>query len=167
VLDRYGHGNMPPAEAGPLSLDPLTRLPAPVVGRGARKTYGDWQKQAAPPSQPSMPEGGGAPVRIAIHVFDSLRFDPAKAELPPGTDSILAAYRARAVRAREAGVGGRLLSNASLLVLPVALAFSIRRGRRATDRPRRSIGRWALRVIGVVVVYLAVLLGTSIYFGRM
>jgi FtsP/CotA-like multicopper oxidase with cupredoxin domain len=36
VLDRYGHGNMPPAEAGPLSLDPLTRLPAPVVGRGPR-----------------------------------------------------------------------------------------------------------------------------------
>jgi hypothetical protein len=135
---------------------------------GARKTYGDWQKQAPPPSQPAMPDGATAPVRIAMHVFDSLHFDPARAELPAGTDSIVAAYRARAVRVHEAGVGGRFLANASLLVLPVAVGVWIRRGRRRGEKARRGpVARWALRLATVAIVYLAVLAGTAAYFGRM
>src|SRR5262249_28055547 len=118
---------------------------------GKRDHYGDWSKQPAPPPQPTMPDAGSRPAVIAMHVFDSLHFDLASAPWPPGTDSILAAYRGPAAPVKGPGIVGRVIANLSFLILPLAVIAWIVGSRRKEQR-RGPILRWTLRLVSVVVV---------------
>ncbi len=120
----------------------------------ASDVFPDSKTQPIPGPQPSMPGGSGAPVRIARHVFDSLHFDLAAAQLPAGTDSVLAAWRVSGRGMSRGGVLSRLGANSAFLAIPVVLLWWAARmvgGRRV---PTRSRWRW----VGVVVTGLGFVL---------
>ena len=127
----------------------------------------DWKTQPEPPPQPNMPDPLGAPVRIARQVFDSARFDLAAAQLPAETDSVVAAWRAGTLgRDHTPGLAGRVVANASFLMLALVLAWwVVRLFRRAapTAHPwRRRIGALATGV----VLYVLTLGASALWFGR-
>ncbi|MFN0177611.1 MAG: right-handed parallel beta-helix repeat-containing protein [Gemmatimonadales bacterium] len=132
----------------------------------------DWRAQPVPPPQPSMPEALTAPVRLARNVFASLGFDLGAARLPAGADSVIAAARLprptgapAGVSFRRAGPLGRLGANATLLVIPVVLAWT------AIRRPRRpGVSGWWRRIrplMATAMAYLVVLAVSALYYGRL
>jgi plastocyanin len=134
---------------------------------GVRPTFADWKTQPAPRRQPSMADPLQAPVRIAMHVFDSLHFDLAKAQLPVEADSVLAAYRERRVAAvSEAGMFGQVFSNLSFLIVPLVLLRWLITSRRRNSIVRRGAAtRWILRGLALAAAYVAVLVATTFYYG--
>jgi plastocyanin len=117
-----------------------------------------------PPPQPTMPDPLGAPVRLAHHVFDSLHFDYRTAQLPPGTDSIVAAWKAGAGH-RRAGFARRAAANASFflgLVLVPWTGWRVVRRRRVGERPWSRVRVLALSLVG----WVAVLSLSAWYFAR-
>lgn len=129
-------------------------------------SFPDSKAQPVPGLQPTMPGGASAPVRIARHVFDSLHFDLAAAQLPPGTDSILAAWRTGGPGVNRGGALSRLGANLPFLSLPIVLGWwLVRFGRRRT--PSRSRWRgWGVLATGLGIV-LAVFGASAWFYGRM
>jgi hypothetical protein len=148
----------------PLDFDPLA-FTALVLVRGTliqSATFPDWKTQPAPPDQPVMPDPRGAPVRIALHVFDSLHFEVEQAPLPAEAAELLA-------DPRQAGPGPLtwLMNNATFFAVPVILFLwvwlDLRIFRRRTRHP------WVWRFVGLfagLLLYLAVLALVAIPFGR-
>src|SRR6185295_15841423 len=79
------------------------------------RTFPDWKTQPAPPPQPNMPDPRSARAHLARNVFESIQFDVAKAALPAGTDSVIAAFQTGSGAIREAGFLGHLGANLSFL----------------------------------------------------
>ena len=130
-----------------------------------KEPFPDWKTQAPPPPQHGMPMPESAPARVASHVFDSLHFDLAAAQLPAGTDSIVANWRKGAVPLdRTPGLLGRVAANAAFLIGPLVLCWwlfrALRRRRAPVDRP------WGRRLGALVtglVVWVAVV-GLSVWY---
>jgi plastocyanin len=127
----------------------------------AAERFPDWRTLPPPPPQGSMPDPLAAPVRPAMHVFDSLRFELDAVRLPAETDSVLAAWRAGSHLSRSATLPGRLGANASFVAMLGVLAWWLRAALRRTI-PRRR--RWPRRigvVLAGVAAYLAVLVASA------
>jgi plastocyanin len=121
----------------------------------------DWKSQPAPAPQPSMPDPLTAPVRPALHVFDSLRFDVNQATLPAEAGTALAIPGATGP-----GLHLWMMNNATFLLLPLLLLWwlwlLVRR------RPA-GVSRWRgllLSVAGGAVLYLALLGTVAYHFGK-
>jgi hypothetical protein len=142
----------------PLGFDPLP-LVSTVGYRGftaAHRTFPDWRGQPVPPPQPVMPNATTAPARPAVGVFEGLRFDPARAQLPAGAEAVLRATPTNVRPMVSPGPAGRALSSATFWLMPLLLLAWITRGRR---RPIRF-------GLGALAVYLAVLAVTAVIYGR-
>ena len=77
----------------PLGYDPVA-LGGVILVRAAHEEHNErpsYKTQPVPLPQPNMPDAATAAVRPAMHVFENLHFDLAKAELPPETEAYLAA----------------------------------------------------------------------------
>jgi plastocyanin len=142
----------------PLGFDPLPLVS--VIGyRGMTaegRKFPDWRDQPVPPDQPDMPAAASAPARPAVHVFDSLKFDLAHAQLPDGAE---AAYRAAGEDVRSfssPGLGGRIFGSATFWLVPVLVLLWLSRGRR---RPFRS-------AFGAVLVYGLLLGAAAVVYGH-
>jgi len=125
-------------------------------------TFPDWKTQPAPPPQPSMPDPLTAPVRPALHVFDSLHFDVHDARLPAEAKSVLTA-----AGSAQPGLHMWLMNNTTFLLLPLLLVWwlwlLVRR------RPEGAPSRWrrlALSMLGGIVVYVVLLGAIAYHFGR-
>lgn len=95
--------------------------------------HGDSSTQPAPPPQPSMPGGTGAPVAPAVDVFSRVSLDLAKLELPAEARAIEAAFGNR-----SGGALDRYGSWIPVLTLASWLGLLVRRGR-DSRRARRTV----------------------------
>ena len=148
----------------PLDFDPLA-FTALVLVRGTlvqSARFPDWKTQPVPPDQPLMPDPRSAPVRIAVHVFDSLHFEVDQAALPVEAADLLADQRRIGPSLLT-----RLMNNATFLAVPVILFLwvwlDLRIFRKRTRHP------WVWRFVGLLgglLLYLAVLALVAIPFGR-
>jgi plastocyanin len=142
----------------PLGFDPLPLVS--VVGyRGFTvegRSFPDWRDQPIPSAQPTMSDAATAPARPAVRVFESLRFDVAKAALPDGAEQALAAAGDDVSGIEPPGLAGRIFGSATFWLLPILLFLWLTRGRR---QPVRSAGR-------AVVIYLLVLAAAAVVYGR-
>lgn len=152
----------------PLGIDPLPLLSA-VFYRGfsvASRHFPDWRNQPVPAPQPVMPSATSAPARPAMNVFQGLRFDLAKADLPPDAEHSLDARLSGANhRSRTPGIGGRLLGSATFWLMPILVLVCLWHAR-VQRRYRRS---WLGALLGglatSVLVYLAVLAAATVVYG--
>jgi plastocyanin len=143
----------------PLGFDPLPLVS--IVGyRGltvGHRTFPDWHGQPLPPPQPVMPNAATAPALPAVGVFESLRFDAARAQLPPGAEAVLRATPPNVRPMTAPGPVRRTLSSATFWLIPVLLLAWASRGRR---RPIRS-------GLGALALYFAVLAVATVIYGRL
>jgi hypothetical protein len=109
-----------------------------------------------------MPDPLTAPVRPALHVFDSLHFDVASAELPAEAKGVLAAP------GREGpGIHLTVMNNATFLLAPLLLLWWLWLVlHRRPDGTTRRWGRIVLATLGGIVVYVLVLAAIAYPFGR-
>jgi plastocyanin len=148
----------------PFDIDPLPFVSLVLV-RGSlieAAHFPDWKTQPVPGPQPEMPNPLFAPVRPAMHVFDSLHFDVAKATLPPEAEAALAASGGSGP-----GLVTRLMNNATFFALPLLLVLWIWIDVKVLHR--RSAHPWRWRFAGVVAgltLYVLVLALVAIPFGR-
>jgi plastocyanin len=143
----------------PLGFDPLP-LVATVGYRGfavAHRTFPDWRGQPVPPPQPVMPNAATARALPAVGVFESLRFDAARAQLPAGAEAVLRVTPPNVRPMTTPGPAQRALSSATFWLIPVLVLAWATRGRR---RPIRS-------GLGALAVYLAVLAVAAVIYGRL
>jgi plastocyanin len=142
----------------PLGFDPLPLVS--IVGyRGftvAHQTFPDWRGQPVPPPQPVMPNAATAPAAPAVGVFESLRFDAARAQLPAGAEAVLQLTPANVRPMTTPGPARRALSSATFWLIPALLLAWVTRGRR---RPIRF-------GLGALAMYLAVLAAAAVIYGR-
>lgn len=148
----------------PFDIDPLPFVSLVLV-RGSlieAAHFPDWKTQPVPGPQPEMPNPLFAPVRPAMHVFESLHFDVAKATLPAEADAALAASGGKGP-----GLLTRLMNNATFFALPLLLILWIWIDVKVLRR--RSAHPWRWRFAGLfagLVLYIAVLALVAIPFGR-
>jgi plastocyanin len=137
----------------------------PAVAMGLRARYAvsdafetsDYRTQPAPPPQPSLPGGAGAPVRPAFEVFAGLHFDVSQARLPAAAapyleDEIAEASLPPGARVREPGLGLALLWRWSYALPAAGLLVGVVLA--AARRP----GRGALVFLASLVLTLAIAL---------
>jgi hypothetical protein len=103
-----------------------------------------------------MPNAATAPARPAVGVFESLRFDAARAQLPAGAEAVLRVTPPNVRPMTAPGPARRALSSATFWLIPVLVLAWATRGRR---RPIRS-------GLGALAVYLAVLAVATVIYGR-
>ncbi len=143
----------------PMGHDPIA-LGGTLFVRAAREEHRErpsYRTQPVPGPQPQMPGGATAPVRIAAHVFDSLHFKVADAQLPPEAEAFLAA--APTMTPAGPGALGVFAGRWSYHLLWVALlawvGLALRDlGRRPLLRPA---ARWSWGVAIVALPYLGAL----------
>ncbi|MGH7498363.1 MAG: right-handed parallel beta-helix repeat-containing protein, partial [Gemmatimonadales bacterium] len=148
----------------PLGFDPLPLL-SMVFYRGSivgGRTFPDWRHQPVPPDQPGMPDAAAA--HPAVKVFESLAFDVAQAQLPPGAEAALDGAGDGSYRGATPGIVGRLLGSATFW-LPVLLAvtwiWNARRERKIGKGWRRA---WLGGLAFALLVYLAVLATATLVY---
>jgi plastocyanin len=124
-------------------------------------TFPDWKTQPAPVDQPGMPDPLTAPVRPALHVFDSLHFDVNQAELPAEAPAAIVAPGQAGP-----GLGLWLLNNATFLLAPLLLLWWLWLlfRRRPDGKPGRFKGL-LFAVLSGVAIYLIVLATIAYKFG--
>jgi hypothetical protein len=147
----------------PIDFDALGFI-ALVLVRGTliqSATFPDWKSQPPPGPQPGMPEPLTAPVRPALHVFDSLHFDVNQATLPAEATAALAKPGATGP-----GLHLWLMNNSTFLLLPLLVLWWLWLLLR--HRPA-GVSRWRGLLISVasgVVLYLVVLGTVAYHFGK-
>jgi plastocyanin len=150
----------------PIGYDPLPILSA-VFFRGAivaSRTFPDWRGQPVPPPQEDMALAATAPAHPAVRVFESLHFNVAEAQLPPGAEHMLAGAAAGASPVSPPGVLGRLLGSATFWLPPLLLVVWIWSARRARRIGRRWARAWVGGFVVVLLVYLAVLATATVVY---
>jgi plastocyanin len=142
----------------PLGFDPLPLVS--IVGyRGmtvGRHAFPDWRHQPVPPPQAVMPNAATAPGRPAVQVFDGLHFDVSQVQLPAGADEALRQVAPNIRPIAAPGPLWRLAASATFWLLPILGLAWLTRGR------CRFI-RFGLRA---VVIYLVVLVGAAVVYGK-
>jgi hypothetical protein len=110
-----------------------------------------------------MASAATAPAQPAMKVFESLRFDLAQAQLPPGAERSLDMQLSAANhRTRSPGIGGRLLGSATFWLAPILIllcAWGARGQQRSLTRA------WVGGLFSSILVYLAVLAAATVVYG--
>jgi hypothetical protein len=119
----------------------------------------DYRTQPAPPPQPQLPGGAGAPVRPAFDVFQRLHFDVEQAQLPPEAAPYLGGEIAESAlptfaRVEPAGLLRALLWRWSFYVPGAALLLAVA----CAVRRRPGLGA-AVFLVGLAVALVAMAVG--------